>query len=175
MSNIATAMQLIASEFVDEVIRNDRETGQPTKVNRMGFTQKQILSSVIWAMGRQEEDLNGQLRKAAGELQALIRSFRGDEISLKNLEAKQGYIEGRQMAVLTVQGCKAQAIEAFEAITGDTYESTEQRRARIAAELKTQGANPALAAATRLLATLGIAESAHPAKAQDHAERTSAA
>ncbi len=169
---LETALVTLGSHFVEMTEREDRATGEIVQVNSLGYTQERILNGVAYSMELQIEQTQRTLDKAVSELRGLMRSYRGDEISKKNVESKQGFIERVVYQRETLVAAFAVAKKVHEDLTGKPYLDAATQRAERARQDANATALPELQGAAKLLASLGIKESAHPEKSMDRLDRS---
>lgn len=156
---ITLAFIAVAKDLTDFVEKEDKSTGEKMKVNQMAFVQKRVLNGFVYSIDSALKVTTDSIYKAGSELRGLLRSNRGDEISRRNIQSKQAFIERLQLQMQILEDMLAKAQKAFDQVTGEEYVPYDVQRKRQAEALKTAvGADPTVASAVGLLKTLGIDE-----------------
>jgi hypothetical protein len=154
-SVLASALATIADYLTDLKMVTDKSTGEDKLINQMAFVQKRVMNGICFQVERNITDTKKGIEDAAKELQTALRQARGDELSQAKIDNKVAWIERLQMQETILQGLLAEAMQAYTDHTGEVYVTAdEQVRLRKLAQ-NTLKSDPKLAAANRILASLG--------------------
>jgi hypothetical protein len=171
---LESALVTLGSHFVEMTERQDKATGELVEVNLFAYTQERVLNGVAYTLELQAKQTEKTLDKAAGELRGIMRSYRGDEISKKNLESKQSFIERLVLQLETIRAAFAVACKVHEDLVGKPYTDADTQRAERARQTEEAAKSPLpeLAGAANLLKSIGIREPSHPALSMDRLDRS---
>lgn len=173
ISVLAAAFATVADYLTDLKMVQDKSTGEDKEVNQMAFAQRRVLNGFCFQIERQVTDTEKSIEDAAKELQSALRQARGDELSQAKIDNKVAWIERLQMQQTVLKNLLAEAMQAYTDHTGEVYiTASEQVRLRKLAQ-NTLQSDPRLAAANRVLASLGKTGANEPLSTFDSTRHSS--
>jgi hypothetical protein len=158
---INAAFATIAAELYVPTVKQvkDEATGEITvsTVNQMAYTQQRVMNGICYSIELTLKGTRSSLDKACVELTQLVRSNRGDEISIRNVNSKRVWIERLEAQEQVILSLFGKAKRAYREATGDGYIGADTQRANREAAAQ-RPLNPALDDAAKVLARRGYTE-----------------
>lgn len=132
---LLAAVAAIARRINDPVDRMDRQTGEVTTTNRLGFAQRNVMNRLALTLHYLCEDQTAFVDEHREKLREAIRTSDGMEISIRQLERAQGTIETAEMALAEMTAIKNAMITIASQVSGKPWQAPAPRAKTKAADV----------------------------------------